>query len=166
MIIEENQVNNMLIKEKELEEFIQEVISEFPDLNTNFKEVDNALFFIDLDNEEYLIKAINKKDRFSKELVRDIVIFSRTKSDEIENYKFITGNFNTPIENFIEENSFCIRMSVSEERTEILKSVSQTLKDIYLEKEKKEIIDAFEKGKNQSQNFQNGIDYYNSIFNK
>jgi hypothetical protein len=155
-----------LIKDKELEEFINELINEFPDLNTNFKEVDDTLFFTDLDNVEYLIKAINKKDRFSKELVRDIVIFSRTKSDEIEYYKFITGNFNTPIENFIKENSFCIRMSVSEERKELLESVSQTLREIYIEKEKKEIIDAFEKGKNQSHNFENGLDYYNKTYNK
>ena len=72
----------------------------------------------------------------------------------------------TPIESFIEENEFCIKMTSSIEKRELFKSISQTLSDIYLEKEKNEIIDAFEKGKNQSQNFQSGIDYYNSIFNK
>ena len=87
------------------------------------------------------------------------------KRDDIKAINEIS-NFNTPIENFIEENSFCIRMSVSEEKRELLKSVSQTLSDIYLEKEKKEIIDAFERGKNQSQNFQSGLDYYNSTFHK
>ena len=72
----------------------------------------------------------------------------------------------TPIESFIEENEFCIKMTSSIEKRELFKSISQTLSDIYLEKEKKEIIEAFEKGKHQSQNFQSGIDYYNSIFNK
>ncbi len=72
----------------------------------------------------------------------------------------------TPIENFIEENEFCIKMTSSTEKRELFKSISQTLSDIYLEKEKKEIIDAFEKGKNQSQNIQSGLDYYNSTFNK
>ena len=76
------------------------------------------------------------------------------------------NKFKTPVESFIEENEFCIKMTSSVEKRELFKSVSQTLRDIYLEKEKKEIIDAFEKGKNQSQNFQSGLDYYNSTFNK
>lgn len=157
----------MLIKEKELEDFINSVIIEFPELGTNFKEVDNVLFFVDLDNNNnHLVDEINKKDRFSKELVRDLVLFSRDVKEKIEHYKYIVGNFNTPIENFIEENSFCIKMSVSEERTEVLKSISQTLRDLYLEKEKNEIITAFEKGKNQSQDFQSGLDYFNKTFKK
>ncbi len=156
----------MLIKEKELEMFIHEVISEFPDLNTNFKEVDGVLFFVDLDNKDFLVNAINKKDRFSKELVRDLVLFSRNVNEDVEHYKFITGNFNTPIENFIKENSFCIKMIQSEEKKDLLITISQTLSDLYLEKEKKEIITAFEKGKLESQNFQSGLDYYNKTFKK
>jgi hypothetical protein len=156
----------MLIREKELEIFIHEVISEFPDLNTNFKEVDGVLFFVDLDKNDYLINAINKKDRFSKELVRDLVLFSRNVNEDVEHYKYITGNFKTPIENFIEENSFCIKMIQSEEKKDLLITISQTLSDLYLEKEKKEIITAFEKGKTQSQNFQSGLDYYNKTFKK
>jgi hypothetical protein len=156
----------MLIKEKELEVFIYEVISEFPDLNTNFKEIDEVLFFVDLDNNDYLVNAINNKNRFSKELVRDLVLYRRNRNENLEHIKYITGNFKTPIENFLEENSFCIKMSLTEERTDVLMGISKTLNDLYLEKEKKEIIDAFEKGKNQSQNFQSGLDYYNKTFKK
>ena len=40
------------MKEKDLQGFIHDVISEFPDLNTNLKEVDEMLFFVDLYNNE------------------------------------------------------------------------------------------------------------------
>ena len=80
-----------LIKLNNLEEFINSVIVNFKEYDFNFKEIDNLLFFIDLDSgKEHIVIEINKQNDYSRELVRDLVLLERNSNNkDLEHYEFI-----------------------------------------------------------------------------
>jgi len=75
-----------------MNEFIDSIIKEFSEFNFTFREIDEVLFFVDLDFKDFLVEELNKQNQFSKELVRDLVLISRKiDSSTIEHFHFIQG---------------------------------------------------------------------------
>lgn len=66
--------------------YINNIIEEYNEYNFSFDEVDNAIFFIDLDYFE-LSDFLKKKDDFSMELIRDYILVKRG-IDSVEHKKW------------------------------------------------------------------------------
>jgi hypothetical protein len=82
-----------LINIVELDNFIHSIVNDFEEYNFNFKEIDDILFFVDLHNRDDLVDAINQRNEYSKELVRDLVLLERKVSKEsIEHYRFVSND--------------------------------------------------------------------------
>lgn len=74
-------------------EFIISVVNEFSKCKFTFHEIDQVLFFVDLDFNDFLVEEINKQTSFSKELIRDLVLIERKTNDSsIEHFNIITRN--------------------------------------------------------------------------
>jgi hypothetical protein len=56
--------------------YINNIIELYKEYNFSFDEVDNAIFFIDLDYFE-LTEYLKKNDDFSMELIRDYILIKR-----------------------------------------------------------------------------------------
>lgn len=74
-------------------EFIISVVNEFPQCKFTFHEIDQVLFFVDLDFNDFLAEEINKQNSFSKELIRDLVLIERKiTASSVEHFNLITRN--------------------------------------------------------------------------
>ncbi len=79
---------NISVNEQRNIDFVNSIVDTFNEYKFTFKEVDDALFFIDLGINSDFIKVVESHNDFSKQIMRDIVLLSRGVK-EVENFEYI-----------------------------------------------------------------------------